>query len=132
MTMKIILTVALTIVAMSILVGCNNGSKPSNNAAQPVPTKSVAEPTPSTGKALNEPKFQQEVADTDPCQPVRKQRAGAVEVFCKGKPPCIRPKDCGRLQSRNRGATTEYQDDDGIPYNSAKEYRCLCKTASKP
>lgn len=81
----------------------------------------------STAQTAEEPKWNGEVKDSDPCQPVRKKREGGAIVICKGTCPNKTSK-CGRLESRRKGSRQDWKTPEGEPavYDSSLEYRCVC------
>jgi len=78
------------------------------------------------------PKTADEVKESDPCQPVRKQKGkDAFTVVCKGK-KCSADVECKKLQKkkwRSPHAPWEEADSDGLEvYDPDYEYRCCERT----
>ena len=81
----------------------------------------------TTTETAAEPKFDGDVKDSDPCQPVRKKRAGGAIVICKGTCPNKAVK-CGKLESRKKGSQQDWKEEQPpVAYDPKLEYRCVCR-----
>ncbi|MCA1641722.1 MAG: hypothetical protein LC785_07190 [Acidobacteria bacterium] len=123
---------AMSALALACLFGCG-GYDSQNNSTQNTPqnaaTQNGAQNSSTRTRAISEPEFNQNVKDDATCQPVR-NGAGAALVACKGTCPSAASR-CGKLQSRPRGGGGDvpYTNDNGTPYDSSREYRCVCQSA---
>ena len=83
-----------------------------------------------TAPKVQELKWNGEVSDDDPCQPVKEQKAkDQIIIICKGKCPA-KGRKCETLKSRRAGSDEKVPwQDESQPavYDSTKEYRCACR-----
>jgi hypothetical protein len=72
-------------------------------------------------------KWNGEVSEDDPCQPVKEEKIGGIMIFCKGKCPS-KDSRCGILKSRPRGSEQPWKDlgDGPSKYEPKLEYSCHC------